>query len=267
MSLVSTIAGSLIGGALDKKTADSTNRANLLANQQNINAAAANQDKAMSSLASSTPDTSTTKNPDGSFKTDFVRGSGSDLLNRGDVGRAGTVNNLSSNFNLKLPTVGAARNIIDEGNNVRQAQFDNGAADIAKLNQRQYGGMNNSGQAPAALRAMGEFANANRFNAGQEALALYDKSASNDYGNLTAAIAANSRQAPQVTGVGNTGAQIVAQTPPGKAISDLSGASTSAAGSNIIAQIQQQIASEEANAFTEKLIRSLGNQGTFSGGS
>ena len=79
-------------------------------------------------------------------------------------------------------------------------------------------------------------------------------------------LAANKRQAPNLTNPGNTAAQLVAQTPPTQSVADLSRAIPGATGANIIAQIQQSIARGEAQERQMNLIRTLGEQGAFNGG-
>ena len=263
MALLSAIAGGLVGGYFDKKTGQATNAANLQANRENINAQTANQERSLNALTGSTPDVTTTRNAGGGFDTDFKRGSGSDVLNQGDVGRAEAANRAGADFNFKLPNLQAAQGVVDRDNSIAQSGFDK-AFNQATLRERQATGGIDSGFNSRTATALGEVADKLRTNREQTALNLYDQSRNNDTSILQQTIAANQRLAPQVNPVGGTAANAIVQSPPPATIANLSGAINPAMGSNLVSQIQQQIASDEAQQRQMELIRQLGNQGAFS---
>ena len=265
MALLSAIAGGLIGGAFDKKAGDATNKANLLANRETINAQAANQEKSLNALQGSTPDATTTRNADGGFDTAFTRGGSSDLLAQGDVGRANAANSASSNFNFKLPDLASAQGVVDRDNSIAQSGFDK-AFNQATLRERQATGGIDSGFNGRTATALGEVSDKLRTNREQTALNLFDQSRNNDTSLLQQQISANQRLAPQLNPVGATASASIAQSPPPAQIANLSGAITPAAGSNLVAQIQQQIANDEAQQRQMAFIRQLGDQGYFNGG-
>lgn len=264
-SILSSVVGGAVGGLFDSKTAKATNNANLAANRENIAAQAANQEKGLNALAGSTNDFTTTRNANGGFDTKFNLGGSGDILNQGDIGRANALNKASTDFNFKLPNLSSAQGVVDRDNSIAQSSFDKAFND-ATLRQRQSSGAIDSGFNARTATALGEVSDKLRTNREQSALNLFDQSRNNDLSTLQQQITANQRQAPQLNPVGSTAANVIAQSPPAAQIANLSGAITPAAGSNFIAQLQQQIAAGEAHDRQLELFRTLGNQGVFSGG-
>jgi hypothetical protein len=259
----SFIAGSLLGGLLDRETANQTNKANLQANAASIADAQRSRDESRQALTGTAGNVQTTQNAGGGFTSEFKRGSSGDILNRGDVGRAGALNDLSTNFKLNVPNLSAAQGIVDRDNALAQSGVDN-AFNRAALKTRQIGSPGSSNFDSNLFRAQGDVADQLKANREQSALSLLQQSNAGDIGNLQQAITANQSQAPAIKGVGPSAAQINAQIPLAARTSDLGGATTTAVGSNLVSQIKQQAALEDSRAGQLALIRALGDQGAFS---
>jgi hypothetical protein len=262
-NLLGAITTGIIGGLFDRNTAKATNSANVEANRANIAAQAANQEKGLQALTGSTPDATTTRTPDGGFNTAFTPGGSSDVLFQGDIGRAGALNRASENFGFKLPNLASAQGVVDRDNALAQRSFDE-AFEQATLRGRQATGDIDTGYNSRTATALGDVANKLRTNREQSALNLFDQSGNNDLSRLQQQITSNQRQSPQLSSVGGTAANLIAQSPPSATISNLSGAVNSAAGSNFIAQIQQRIALDEAEDRKLNVIRALGDAGAWS---
>ena len=257
------IGTALLGGTMDYLTGRETNKAN----RENTNALIAaqreNQERGLQSLTGSSPFQTTTRDAAGGFNVDqpgaAIATAARSNLSFGDVDRSRNINELTSNFGFTLPTLSGARDIIERDRALQQGQFDKGLGDIVTANQRQFGGISNTAQTPAAIDAISRFTQANRFGGEREALDLYAKSKAADIGNLQQQIAANQMLAPAPgfqagVGPGTTAANLVAQTPPPAQTPDLSGALPWRAGSNVISQIQAQ---EQAALDNKRYLEAL----------
>jgi hypothetical protein len=261
------IAGVLASGLMDRETAKSTNKANILANRESIQDAQRSRDESRRALTGTAGNVQTSMTPGGGFDSQFLKGTSGDILNRGDVGRAGAANRASNDFKFNLPNMGAAQGMVDRDNALAQSSFDD-SFNKAMLRNTQAGGQGGVGSAssnyaPKLAGDLGRVADSLRLNREQNALGLLQGSQEKDISNLQQQIQANASLAPSIQGVGPSAAQINAQIPLAARTSDLGGAVNSAAGGNIVSQIMQQQALEDSQAKQLQLIRTLGNQGAF----
>lgn len=264
-----TLLTAIAAGLLDAGTANATNKANRENTNATIAAQGANQEKGLQALTGSDAFKTTTRNDAGGFDVSQIGGADAaktrSNLALGDVGRSQALNDATSNFNFKLPTLGDARGVVQADNALQQGQFDKGLENLIIQNTRDLGRDNNSGANAAAIDAISRFTDANRFGGEREALDLFDKSRTGDLSILTQQIAANQPQvaAPGFTSgtPGTSAAQLVAQTPPPSPSVDLSSAIPFAAGGSVIKQLQQE---EQTKALLDYLkSRQVGNQGAI----
>ena len=133
------IETALLGGLLDFGTASATNKANRENTNAIIEADRANQEKSLQSLTGTGDFGTTTRNEAGGFDVSQIGGADAAAtrgsLAFGDIDRAGTINDATSNFNFSLPTLDDARGVISADNALQQSQFDKGTEDIATQGQ------------------------------------------------------------------------------------------------------------------------------------
>ena len=261
------LAGVLASGLMDRETAKNTNKANIQANRESIADAQRSREESRNALTGTAGNVQTSRTPGGGFDTQFLKGSSGDILNRGDVGRAGAANAASTDFKFNLPNMSAAQGMVDRDNALAQSSFDD-SFNKAMLRNTQAGGQGGVGSAssnyaPKLAGDLGRVADSLRLNREQNALGLLQGSQEKDISNLQKQIQANASLAPAITGVGPSAAQINAQIPLAARTSDLGGAVNSATGGNIVSQIMQQQALDDSQARQLQLIRTLGNQGAF----
>jgi len=221
MALMETIAAGLLGGI----GANRTNQANLDAVRLGNQAEAERQEKGLNALTGSTNNYTTTRNAAGGFDTKFNPGSGSDLLNRGDETRAGQSNTVTdAGLNFNLPNLTAARGAVEKDNNLQQGRFDRLGSDVIENKRRDFGGIGNTGENPATLRALGEFANQNRAGGEIKALDLLNKSQQAETKTRQDLLKLFAAQAPQLTLPGGAASNIITQTGQQQFAPDQSGA-------------------------------------------
>ncbi len=258
----------ILGGLLDFGTASQTNKANRENTNAIIASDRANQETALQSLTGGDAFATTTRTPEGGFDVSQLGGADAatarSSLASGDIGRAGNINELTEGFQFQLPTLSDARGVVEGDNALLQSSFDQGLEDIIIQNTRQFGGINNTNQTPAAIDAIARFADAKRFGGERDALDLFSGSRSNDINALLQQLSANQLQVPapgfSTGGPGNVAANVIAQTPPHDPPIDLSGALPFAAGSSAVAQLQQESADAERNRQFLLALRTIGDQ-------
>jgi len=257
------ILGGVAGGLADIFTGRESNKALQRANQATINAQRQSREEARQDLTGTAGNVQTTRDPGGGFSSSFTRGSSGDIFNRGDVGRAGTANDLSRNFALTIPDVPSAQGIIDRDNTLLQSSTDE-AFNRATLRERQQGDPNSTNFNPNLVEALARVSDQTRTNREQNAYNLFQGSRASDVGNLQAQITANQALAPDIRGVGTTASAISSQLPlPPRAI-DSGSTVGPAAASNLIAQLMQAQAGERERENQFALIRAIGDEGGFS---
>ena len=257
------LLGSALIGALSSQK---SNDAALQANQQNINA----RERERSQLIGrDTPFEQTSLGPNGISQRFTGTAAGDsvqsrDTLAKGDIGRAGNINSATNDFKLNIPNLGAARGIVEEENNLRQAPIDQTINSRIAQNQRTLGRDNNTGANGALIDALA------RFDAGRggqrEAVSLFQQSGANDRANQAAAIANNQAQGPVAPGFTPPNSNVLAQVPGREQIKDNSSFLPLAAGGtllkDIIARQDQQRQEARFDEQNNKLLAALAARGT-----
>ena len=256
MAFFDGLSSALVGGAFDLLSGSATNDANLQAGREATAARAADRAALTGLFEGTTGDRITTKNAGGGLDTQFLPGSGSDVLQQGDVGRAGRVNELGDNFKFSLPTQADADAVIGKRDALNQGSFDTGLNKLISSNRRAIG-PGNSQLDTSALRAVGDFVGQNRKNSPVDAINLFQGARSNDISDLQAQIQANQRQAPTLTSPASGAASVLAQNPSIAPRADLGGALLPGVGSNIVAQLQQREALQESRQHQSKILEQL----------
>jgi len=248
MGLLSTITG----GLLDAYGANKTNQANQKANAATIAAQAANQEKGLNALTGTTPLATTSRNDAGGFDIGYTPGGSGDILNQGDITRAGTTNDATGNFNFTLPDMAASKGLIQQDINTNREFATDSLNDFFANESRKYGGINNSGANPATIDATRKLFAGMDLGGNEKALDLMQRSQQGDLQTLIQQIQANQSLAPILTNPGGGAANVIAQSPPTATTPNYGiGATGAAAGSNLLAQLQQQEALDAANARSD----------------
>jgi len=278
MPLFDTILGSVIGGFFDRSANKATNAAQQQANQANIVAQAANQEKGLQALTGQSPFGTSTRNDQGGFD---VTAPGAEDAARtradlafGDIARAGNINRATTDFQFTLPSLSDAQGIVNRDRALQDTGIIQPGLDkIALLKQRQFGGLNNTGETANTIDALSQFSAQNRIGGEQDALNLFNKSRESDNALLSQLIANNSPRAPAPTFSGGLpgggAANVIAQSPPAATVPNLSGAINPATGSNVVSNILGELQRQEDISRSNKiwnalLNRGIGNEGTFS---
>jgi hypothetical protein len=259
-----TIGSGLLGMIGSKMTADAQTEAN----QANIAARAANQEKGMQGLTGGSAFQTTTRTPEGGFNVDQVGGADAakarGITSFGDIARAGKANKLTD-FDFTLPTQRDAQGVVDRDIGRRQGSFDKGVNTLLEAQRQKFGGVNNTGELPNTIDALSRFSDQNKFNRERDAIELFQKSRSNDLANVNAQLGNLTARAPApvyTAGTpGATAAQLIAQTPPATQIADLGGAAPFMGGQAMLKDIQNQNMARENNKVIQQLLnRQMGNQ-------
>jgi hypothetical protein len=189
-------------------------------------------------------------------------------LATGDIQRADKINALTAAGPTGTLTKDQADAIIqDELQDFRTATVDPLIDQLTKQNTRQFGGLNASNQQRAAfddlqpLLAQLETLGGGR---GRKSLDLVNQQEAARIANLRNEMNLYGLQAPApgfaMNPATSNAAAYVAQTPIGANVPNVSGAAPYVAGSNVIAQYQQQQAQQENSRLLIELMRGLGNQ-------
>ena len=256
------VATGLLGALFDRdntaKLADAqqASTAATIADQQR------SRDESRKSLTGTSGNVETTQNAGGGFDSGFTRGSGDDLLNIGDEGRANTSNQAGADFNFTVPNLGAAQGIVDRDNALAQSGVDR-SFNQATLRSQQTGSPGSTNFNPNLLRAQGDVADKLRMNRERDAIGLLQGSQQGDLATLSQQIAANQPLAPDIKGVGPSASTINSTIPLASRVSDPTNAATGLAGSNLIAQLQQQQALEDSKQDQLAMVRALGDAGAW----
>ena len=264
LSLIATIGSGLLGAYGANQTAGAVTDAN----RASIEASKERQEKGLQALTGSDAFKTITRDG-GGFNvsqpgaTDAAEARS--IAAFGDIDRAVKSNTATRDFDFKLPTIGSAQSVIDEGIAGRQGTVDAGVNKLLNLKKRQFGGLNHSGMGGSTVDALARFAGENSADRRLNALELFDKSKQNDLA-LQSQILANlsSRAgAPAFTsgGPGATAAQLIAQTPQPRQVADLSGgAALGAAGAQTLNQLSNQVRADENNRLIRDILaRHLGD--------
>jgi hypothetical protein len=241
-------ATGLLGALVDKSNTDKLAASQQAAVGKTIDDQRRSRDEARMGLTGTAGDVTTSINPDLSFDSQFAPDSSSALLKEGDLARAGALNTATGGFDFTLPDLPTAQGVVDRDNALAQSGVDN-AFNRAALKTRQAGSPGSSNFDSNLFRAQGDVADKLKANREQTAIGLLQGSQQGDLKTLQAQIQANQAQAPAIQGVGPSAAQVNAQIPLASQVTDPSSASTGLAASNLIAQIAQQKALEDSQAF------------------
>lgn len=260
----SFIAGSLLGGLLDRETANATNEANLKLSDKNQKFALDRQESAQKALTGNVGDVYTSRTPEGGFKTDFGLDTSSALLKGGDFNRAKNVNALSE-AGPNLLTEQLARNAVIGDQQQAQGQFDN-AYNTAFLRANQAGSPGSTSTDRNKIGALGDVADKLRLNTNANTEQFMNTANTNRLKNFQAALNVHKPQAPDLEGVGPSASTPYTQIPIPGGTPDLSGATTSGVSSNFIKEIQKQAALEDSRAEQNKLFDRLIKSGAFNSG-
>jgi hypothetical protein len=265
------VGGAVIGGLLGLGGSLLASDAQGDANAANIQAQAANQEKGLNALQSSDPFKQTTRDAKGGFTTEQPGADDAALarttLAGGDIERALGVNAADTNFNFKLPTLQASRDVIEGENQAAFGQLQDGMNSIIANRQRTGGGIQlpNSQFEGGTAKALGDFVKSNPRGGEVAAMDLFNKAGTSGLALKNAIKTSLAPQAPApgytTGGPGATAANLIAQTPPIQQSADLSSALPFFAGSNIVGQIQQQQQNAQNREFLLDLNnRTVGNQ-------
>ena len=252
------IGSGILGAIGSKITADAQTEAN----QANIAARAANQEKGLQSLTGDTDFGITKRTPEGGFSTSQVGGPDAararGITSFGDIARAEGVNKLTTTKPL-LPTMGDALGVIDRDIARRQGSFDKGVNTLLEGKRRDFGGINNTGELPNTIDALARFSDANKYGREKEAIDLFTKSRSNDEALKNAQLGNLTLRAPSPAftagGPGTQAAQLIAQTPPATQIADIGMAAPFMAGQNILTTMQNRATAAENNSALLKALQ------------
>ena len=241
------------------------------ANQANIAASAANQEKSLQALTGSTPFSSTTRTPEGGFDVSFgPAGEAAAEARRkmavGDVERADLFNQ-TSKAQPTFGTIGSAKDYLSRDTNRGRANFMD---QINKLTQRHRQGSTGIPDTNYLGSLAGKLAPAYRQfeTADIDALNLFNQQGMADRARLTDIQNLNRPQvpAPGFTDKtpGSIAAQAVYSTPPPATIPDMGGAVGYKAVGNYLTDIQNQDRAAAANRMyydqQNKLIAALANR-------
>lgn len=270
-SILGGVVGSIGGGLLAGKSASETNRANLLANRENIAAREKLQQDAIRATGNlTTPFGTTRQDPDtGGFES-FQPGGLSAATARttlasGDVERARRLNELGRGFTPTVPTLAGAKTIVQGDDALQRVLFERGLSDIVRNRQRLGQGIQQPGGPfeGSTARELGDFALRNRFGGERGAIDLFQKARAGDISALQQAQIANQPQAgfPAFTagGPGTQAGAVIAQTPPAPVTPDIGGAIPFQAGGNIFASLVSQEQARTRNKDFLDALRLLGN--------
>lgn len=253
--LESAILGG-IGGLFDYGSAKETNRANIEAAKEQADRERESTERGFGALTGSGPGYRIDREGQG-FKVSSDIG---DALLSGDFDRIGRLNEATRNFNFTLPSLDAARGVINRDQQLQDVGLRKGRQDIAKLNQRQFGGLGHSGQQAAGIDALTRFAAQNQLGGETEAINLFGMSRAQDNAVLSQLI---ENMSPRVftAGIpgppGQQGSTAAIQKKAPQVATDLGPAIPGAIGGNFIQQLQNQIAAQEGRERQEALIERM----------
>jgi hypothetical protein len=251
MGILSDI-GNIAGPVFDFFGSRAANNANLQAGIEATKARERDRAATRAMYGGVTGNRVSSFNAAGGLDTRFLSGSGPDVLQQGDVGRAGRVNDLGNNFNFTLPNLDAAKAVIGERDARGQERFDRLGANLINSNRRAIG-PGNSGLSGSTTQALSEFSQQNRLNSGPDAIELLGSSNADDLNNLLRQIQANQAQAPTLTSPASGAATIMAQLPSIPARADLSGAILPGVASGAISDARDR-EREAANRIQENKL-------------
>jgi len=270
MGLFDGIGSAVLGGLVGGQTAQETNEAQQRANQANIAAQAANQQRGLDALQGSSAFGNVTRNPAGGF--DVAQPGAADaakarsVLSSGDLDRAARLNQAGQDFNFTLPSLADARSVVERDNALQMGQFQKGLGDLITSRQRLGGGIQVPGSdfEGATVDAIGRYADQNRLGGETKALDLFNKSREADLAILNQQLGVNQPQvalpAYTTTTPGGTAANVIAQSPPRATVPDITSAIPFQAAGGIINQLQAQEQARQDNRNYLEALRVLANQ-------
>ena len=197
------------------------------ANQANIAAQAANQEKSLQALTGTTPFSSTTRTPEGGFDVSFgpageAAAEARRKLAVGDVARADKFNETSS----AVPTfgsIGSAKDYLSRDTNRGRANFMDQINNLTARDRQLGTGIPSTNDLGRLAPAYRQFETAD-----VDALNLFNQQGTADRARLTDIQNLNRPQAPAPSftdkGPGSIAAQAIYSTPPPSTIPDMSGA-------------------------------------------
>ena len=253
-----SIGSGVLGAIGSKMTADAQSEAN----DKNIAARAATQEKGLNALQSNTDFGITKRTPDGGYSVtqeggaDAARSRG--IAAFGDVDRATKANTLTD-YKPTLPTMRDALGVVDRDIGRRQGSFDEGVNKLLEGKNRAYGGIGNTREIPSTIDALSRFSDENKFNRERDAIDLFTKTASNDQSLIASRLGNLTPRAPAPTftagAPGTQAAQLIAQTPPANAIADIGNAAPFLAGQNVLTTMQNQATARDNNSALLKALQ------------
>jgi len=146
--------GDILGGISDYFTGQAANEANIRRAEIQRDDAARAREEARKGATGITPDRSTTLNPTGGFN--IARRGAEKILGEGDKRRAEESNFLTSNFQPTFPTLQSAIRNAQAGVNQQREAVTKLGEDLALRQNRDFGGIGNTGQAGAMAQPMAD---------------------------------------------------------------------------------------------------------------
>ena len=246
------------------------------AQQANAANAAADRAQALKFASAGTPDFQVDPN---TLDKSFVPGSRGDIAFQGDATRATTRNNLTGNAKPFFNNLGEAQAFgerdIATANRENQGLLDTLMASESRKNRD-----NNPLQTASSIGAIGDMANKLRIGQDQNALNNFFAANKAQSDQLRNDLTNQANQAPELTGLGGVGANIVNsnRTPTQTAIPGNLALASGAAGGYVGGLLQDQLLAKqqaEAKLLREEeqsnllaVLRQIGNQsGGFNSGS
>ena len=222
-------------------------------------AAGDNQQRALSALTGSTPQSTSAFNAQGGLDTAYLPGSSGDILNQFDQTNAQDTTDRISGLSPTFNTSGEAQNFIQDDLNFERTQFDDTINKFIESQNRAAGGIGNTGTSATTVDAVSDAYKNLQLGANTSGLNLFNQQNTAD----NALIEQLRRNAmPLATPLGSNASSAVnavTQTPQPAGIGV--GEILAASGGNALQSIQARIDASESQARTDALIeRLLGNQ-------
>ena len=207
------------------------------------------QQTGLSALQLTTPVQTTTRDPKtGGFTSEFRPGTSPAILSQGDPQRALEANRLTRDFKPTFNSLQEAIQFGQSDRNFERSQFGDVVNKFISSQNRQFGGIGNTGASASTIDAIGDAYSKLQLGAGTQGLNLLNTQNQADQANLAAAIANSRAQAPTLTGPGGAASQLVAQTPQPAPIG-VGEIATASAGS----ALQQLLETQQRNESQQKL--------------